>query len=79
MKAKLGGTLYRDMGDKVKVMRIVRVFDDNGNLVRFTVIGVDVDKQNPKKPPHEAVKGREREVEEKIKNTLRKRGYEVIE
>ena len=79
MKAKLGGTLYRDMGDKVKVMRIVRVFDDNGNLVRFTVVGVDVDKSNPKKPPHEAIKGREHEVEEKIKNILRKRGYKVVE
>jgi len=78
MKAKLGGTLYRDMGDKVKVMKIVRVFDDNGNLVRFTVIGVDVDKPNPKKPPHEAVKGREREIEEKIKKILSKRGYGVV-
>ena len=79
MKAKLGGTLYRDMGDKVKVMRIIRVFDDDGNLVRFTVVGVDVEKTNKHQPPHEAVKGKDKEIEEKVKNILRKRGYGVVE
>ena len=78
MRAKLGGTLYRDTGDKVKVMRIVRVFDDDGNLIRFTTIGVDIPKADPKKPPHETAKGREAEVEEKVKNVLRKMGYEVM-
>lgn len=78
MKAKLGGTLYRDMGDKVKVMKVVRIFDDNGNLVKFTVIGVDVKKVNSKKLPHEIVKGREAMIRKKVKNILKKRGYEVI-
>ena len=79
MKAKLGGTLYRDMGDKAKVIRIVRVFDDRGNYVRFLAIGVDIDKANKHQPPHKAAKGREREIEEKVKSALKKRGYEVVE
>jgi len=79
MKAKIGGTLYRDMGDKVKVMKIVRVFDESGKPLKFMVIGMDVKKRDKRQPPHVAVKGKKAEVEEKIKNALRKRGYEVIE
>ena len=78
MRVKIGGTLYRDMGDKVKVIKIVRVFDDDGNLIKFTAIGVDIRKASRRQPPHEAARGRDEEIEEKIKNILRKRGYGVI-
>ena len=79
MKAKIGGTLYRDMGDKVKVMKIVRVIDESGKLLKFMVIGVDVKKRGKQQLPHEAAKDKKAEVEEKVKNMLKKRGYEVVE
>lgn len=78
VKARLGGTLYRDLGDKVEVIRIVRAVDESGRPVKFTAVSVEIEKHRPNELPHEAIKGREREVEEKIKNALRKRGYEVM-
>lgn len=79
MKARLGGTLYRDLGDRVEVVKVVRVVDENGKPVKFMAISVEIDKHYPNELPHETAKSKRREVEEKIKNALRKRGYEVIE